>query len=62
MVILQETTDWGQHTASNHIYYLTDNKERLLAYIKAGTNEPMVFSKPIRFDRRGRTFKELKIK
>ncbi len=62
MVILQETTDWGEHRTPNHIYYLDDKKENLIAYIKAGSNEPMVFSKPIRFDRRGRTFKELKIK
>jgi hypothetical protein len=60
MIILQETTDWGEHRTPNHIYYLTDNKENLLAYIKAGSNEPTVFSKPIRFDRRGRTFKEIK--
>jgi hypothetical protein len=61
MVILQETTDWGEYRTPNHIYYLTDSKDKMLAYIKAGSNEPTVFSKPIRFDRRGRTFKEIKV-
>lgn len=60
MIILQETTDWGEYRTPNHIYYLTDSKDKMLAYIKAGSNEPTVFSKPIRFDRRGRTFKEIK--
>lgn len=61
MKILQETTDWGDVRCSNHIYYLDDKKEKMIAYIKAGSNEPKVFSKPIRFDMRHRTFKELKI-
>ena len=61
MKILQETTNWGDNKCPNHIYYLDDKKERMIAYIKAGSNEPKVFSKPIRFDMRGRTFKELKI-
>jgi hypothetical protein len=60
MKILQETTVW-EGKVPNHIYYVTDNKERLLGYIKAGSNEPVVMSKPIKFSTRYRTFKELKI-
>lgn len=60
MKILQETTKWDS-AVPNHIYYVTDNKERLLAYIKTGSNEPVVLSKPMKFSTRYRTFKELKI-
>jgi hypothetical protein len=60
VIIYRETTDWGDIKCPNHIYVLDDKKENLLAYIKAGTNEHKVFSKPIRFDMRHRTFKELK--
>lgn len=59
MKTLQETTGWASKVP-NHIYYVTDNKERLLAYIKASNNEPVVLSKPIKFETRYRTFKELK--
>jgi hypothetical protein len=33
----------------------------MLAYIKASNNEPVVLSKPIKFDTRHRTFKEIKV-
>lgn len=59
MKILQETTVW-EGSVPNHIYYLDDKKERLLAYIKAGNNEPVVLRTPLKFDMRHRTFKELK--
>lgn len=59
MVILQETTDWGAYATPNNIYYVNDSKEKLLAYIKAGSNEPVMLSKPIKFSTRYRTFKEL---
>ena len=58
MKILQETTVWDT-AVPNHIYYVSDNKENLLAYIKASNNEPVVFKKPIKFSIRNRTFKEL---
>jgi len=60
MKILRETTDWGDANCPNHIYVLDDKKENLLAYIKAGTNEHKVFSKPIRFDMRHRKFVVIK--
>lgn len=59
MKILQETTDWGEYNTPNNIYYVNDSKEKLLAYIKAGSNEPVMLSKPIKFSTRYRTFKEL---
>ena len=60
MKFLQETTDWGSEGAPNHIYVLDDKKEYMLAYIQAGSNQHKVFSKPIRFSMKGRTFKEIK--
>jgi hypothetical protein len=59
MKLLQETTEWGDDIP-NHIYALDDKQEYLLGYIMAGTNQHKVFSKPIRFDRRGRTFVVIK--
>ena len=60
MKILQETTVWDS-AVPNHIYYVNDSKEKLLAYIKAGSNEPVMLSKPIKFSTRYRTFKEIKV-
>lgn len=57
MKTLQETTKW-QHT--NHIYIVSDDKFLVHGYIKLGNTEPTMFSKPMKFDVRKRTFKELK--
>jgi hypothetical protein len=60
MRVFQETTkDWVGNV-SNHIYYLTDNKEKMVAFYNVNTKEIKKFIKPIRFDKRYRTFKELK--
>lgn len=60
MHALQETTKWvGSNVNANHIYLVEGTK--LLAYIKAGTREQIWFNKPMKnFDRRYRTFKELR--
>lgn len=57
--ILQETTEW-EDNIPNHTYIVKDNK--MLGYIKAGTDEVIEFAKPLMFDKRKRTFKELKDK
>ena len=57
MKFLRETTDWE---FPNHIYVLDDKKENMIAFINCQTNEHKVFKKPIRFDMRHRTFKEIK--
>ena len=54
---MRETTVWEDPTP-NHLYLLDDDK--CYAYIKAGTNEHKVFSKPMKFDLRRRTFKLVK--
>ena len=55
MRYFQETTKWSVATP-NHIYLLSTDKGRLYAYIKAGSNEPVVLKKPIAFFAKDRTF------
>lgn len=57
MKVLQETTVWEDNTP-NHIYFL--EKDRCVGYVKSQTGERIMFAKPMRFDKRYRTFKELK--
>jgi hypothetical protein len=62
MRAFQETTkDWVGNV-SNHIYYLTDDKSKMVAFYNVDTKQVKKFIKPIRFDMRYRTFKELKHK
>ena len=62
MRTFQETTkDWVGNV-SNHIYYLTDDKSKMVAFYNVDTKQVKKFIKPIRFDMRYRTFKELKHK
>ena len=63
MRYLQETTDdWKcDYRIPNHTYIVEDGRSgRLLGYIKEGRTEAIMFSKPYPFDRKNRTFKELK--
>lgn len=59
-----ETTDWSEAKVNipNHTYIVEDGRNgRCLGYIKSGTTEEIWFKTPSRqFDRRYRTFKELK--
>lgn len=59
MRVLQETTVW-KDPIPNHIYYVTDDKSKMVAYLNVVTNKVFKFKKPIRFDTRYRKFKELK--
>jgi len=60
MRVFQETTkDWVGNV-SNHIYYLTDDKSKMVAFYNVDTKQVKKFIKPIRIDMRYRTFKELK--
>lgn len=59
MKYLKETTDWGEVTEvaiPNHIYMVEGTK--LVGYIKQDTTEEIMFSKPLPFNKRGRTFEE----
>jgi len=61
MKYLKETTDWSQVTEvniPNHTYIVEDT--RAFGYIRANDGVKVMFSKPIPFGKRGRTFKQLK--
>lgn len=60
-VFLETTKDWvGDVT--NHIYYLTDDKSKMVAFFNMDSKKITKFKNPIGFDSRRRTFKELKHK
>ena len=62
MKLLQETTaDWNTPTP-NHIYIFDGSDMKIVGYIKEGTDDAIKFSKPMAFDKRRRTFKEVKAK
>lgn len=58
MKVLQEITEWNDNTPNN-IYIVSDNKSKLLAYIKVGSTEVNKFKVPIEFSVTRRKFKEL---
>jgi hypothetical protein len=62
MRVFQETTNDWVGNVSNHIYYLTDDKSKMVAFYNVDTKQIKKFIKPIRFDMRYRKFKELKHK
>lgn len=57
MLTLQETTEWRDGSSSlNHTYITDDRRSRMLGYIPHGTTKAIMFSSPIQWDIRGRTF------
>lgn len=61
MIYLQETTKWTDSTP-NHTYIFESKKSmKVSGYIKNGEKEIFMFSKPMTFDKRKRTFKEVRI-
>jgi hypothetical protein len=59
MKIVQETTKWKDSWVPNHVYVLNTAMTHMVAYVPAGSKLVKKFSKPIAFDRRGRSFVEL---
>lgn len=58
MNFFQETTAWTSDVA-NHIYLLNDSKSKMIGYVRAGTKQLVIFSKPMSFDTRGRSFRRV---
>lgn len=52
-----ETTAWAHSKGCNHTYLLEG--DRMLAYIRYGTQEPFWFTKPITISRSGRKFQRV---
>ena len=61
MKLLQETTEWKVKTP-NHVYIFDGSSMKIVGYVKAGTRDAIKFTKPMMFDKRGRTFVEVKAK
>jgi hypothetical protein len=60
MRAFQETTKDWLHPCPNHIYYLTDDKSKMVAFYNVNTGKVTKFKNAIGFSTRYRTFKELK--
>lgn len=58
MKVFQETTDWGKASAINHIYFLSDSKDKMYAYVNREGRIDEVKT-PYRFYVKGRKFKEI---
>ena len=57
MKFFQETTEGGHYP--NHVYLLSDNKEYMHGYVKAGTNVLEMMKSKYRFGASKRRFKEV---
>jgi hypothetical protein len=61
MKAFQEITQWDSEVAvPNHVYFLSDSKDKMYGYVQAGTGVVQTMSSPYRFHVRGRKFKEVK--
>lgn len=59
MKFFEETTRW-ESPVLNHVYLLDDSKSKMFAYVRSGTEQVFQFSKPLPFDARRRSFREIK--
>jgi hypothetical protein len=60
MKAFQETTEWDtDFVMPNHVYFLSDSKDKMYGYVKASTGEIQEMSTPYRFKASGRKFKEV---
>jgi len=56
MKTIQELTDWD---VPNHIYFVTDAKDKMYGYVKKSTGEVKEFNNPLPFNVSRRKFKEI---
>lgn len=63
MKIMEETTEWSEATAVNHVYVFkskpTGRTAEAIAYIPFGETKVHKFKKPLTLDLKGRTFREV---
>jgi hypothetical protein len=60
MKVFQEITVWDSDFAvPNHVYFLSDSKDKMYGYVREHDGLVQVFKKPHRFHTRGRKFKEV---
>ena len=60
MKAFQEITEWDtDFVMPNHVYFLSDSKDKMYGYVKSGTGEILEVATPYRFKASGRKFKEV---
>ena len=60
MKAFQEITEWDtDFTMPNHVYFLSDSKDKMYGYVKASTGEIQEMGQPYKFKASGRKFKEV---
>jgi len=60
MKTIKELTEWNaEFRVPNHIYFVSDNKEKVYGYVKQGTTDTFKFKTPYNFNTRGRKFVEI---
>ena len=61
MIVLQETTVWPEGDSGNHIYVFKSKPQgrtaEAVAYVPRGSDRVQRFSRPLKLDLKGRTFK-----
>lgn len=60
MIVVQEVTEWSTTFQPNHILFLSNNKQKLYAFINSFTGEQKIFKRAIDFDPRYRKFELIK--
>jgi len=53
MIAVKETTVWAW---PNHVYFTSDNKDKVFGYVRSKDQQIVEFQRPIKFDTRGRKF------
>jgi hypothetical protein len=60
MKVIEETTEWdSEYTVPNHVYFVNDSKDKMFAYVAAGSVQVQEFKRPIKFSVSRRKFKEV---
>jgi hypothetical protein len=60
MKAFQEITEWAtDFVMPNHVYFLSDAKDKMYGYVQAGTGIVQTMRTPYRFKASGRKFKEV---
>lgn len=60
MKAFQELTEWDVDFAMpNHVYFLSDSKDKMYGYVKSSTGKVQEMKTPYKFKASGRKFKEV---
>jgi hypothetical protein len=60
MKAFQETTEWTtEFDMPNHVYFLSDSKDKMYGYVKSSTGKIHEVATPYRFKASGRKFREV---